>query len=70
MNSAIKALSKHLSKLGKGLFTHTVIVAVFVSGAFDVFDVVCKQHHMTALNTFLNSVENDDVDGMGKRSMC
>ena len=36
----------------KGSFTHTVNVAVFVGGTFDLFDVMCKQHHRTALKPF------------------
>ena len=38
-------------------FTRTVNVAVFVSGTFDLFNLMCKLHHMTALNPFLNGIE-------------
>ena len=38
----------------KGSFTRTVNITTFVSGVFDLFDDVCKQHHMIALNPFLN----------------
>ena len=37
----------------EGLFTRTVDLTVVVSGTFDLFDVMCKQHR-TALNLFLN----------------
>ena len=37
----------------KASFTCTVNVAVFVSGTFDLFDVMCKRQHWTALNPFL-----------------
>ena len=33
-------------------FTLTVNVTVFVSGTFDLFNVMCKRHNKTALNTF------------------
>ena len=40
-NSAIKAS-----------FAHTVNIAVFISGTFDLFDVLCKQHNRTGFNPF------------------
>ena len=33
-------------------FTHTVNVTVLISGIFDLFDGMCKQRHMIALNPF------------------
>ena len=33
-------------------FTRTANVTVFVSGTFDLFDVLCKQHIRTVLSTF------------------
>ena len=41
----------------KCLFTCTVNVNVYVSGVFDLFSVMCKQPHMTALNPFLNGTK-------------
>ena len=38
--------------LSKGSFTNTINVTVFVSGTFDLFDVMYKQHHMIVLNPF------------------
>ena len=29
----------------------------FVSGTFDLFNVICKQHHRAALNPFLNGTK-------------
>ena len=55
--------------MSEGLFTHTVQVTVFMSGTFDLFDIMCKQHHRTALNPFLNGTKNGDVDGTCKRSL-
>ena len=34
-------------------FTPVINVTVFASGTFDIFNVMCKQHHRTALNPFL-----------------
>ena len=42
---------------GKASFTHTVKVTVYVSSTFDLFSIVCKQHHRTALSPFLNGTE-------------
>ena len=50
----------------KTSFTHTVNVAVFMSGTFDLFNVMCKQHHTTALNPFLNGTKNGDINGTCK----
>ena len=38
----------------KGSFTRTVNITVFMSGTFDLFDVVCKQLHIATLNLFLS----------------
>ena len=35
------------------MFTSTVNVACFVSGTFDLFDIMCKQHHMKVKLTVL-----------------
>ena len=35
-----------------------------VSGTFDLFNVMCRQHHWTALNPLLNSTKNGDIDTM------
>ena len=40
-----------------GSFNTTVSVTVFVGGIFDLFDGTCKQHHMNALNPFLNGTK-------------
>ena len=50
----------------KASFTRTVNATVFVSGIFDLLNVMCKQHHRSALNPFLNCTKNDDVDGKCK----
>ena len=42
-------------------------MTIFVSGTFDLFDVMSKQHNRTALNPFLNGTENGDVDSMCKQ---
>ena len=42
---------------------------VFVSGIFDLFDIMYKQHHRTALHPFLNGTKNSDVDIACKRSL-
>ena len=41
----------------------------FVSGTFDLFDVMCKQRHRTVLNPFFNGMKNGDIDGNCKRSL-
>ena len=38
----------------KGSFTRTVNITVFMSGTFDLFDVVCQQLHIATLNLFLS----------------
>ena len=53
----------------KGSFTRIANVTVFVSGTFDLFNVVCKQHHRAALIPFLDGTKNDDIDSMGKQSL-
>ena len=35
-----------------------------MSGTFDLFNVMCKQHHTPALNSFFNGIENGDVNGI------
>ena len=42
---------------GRAWFTHTVNVTI-VSGTFGLFKILCKQHHRTALNPFLNDTKN------------
>ena len=42
---------------------YTITVTIFVSDIFDLFDVMCKQHSRTALNSFLNGTINSDIDG-------
>ena len=37
-----------------------------MDGTFDIFNVMCKQHHGTALNSFLNGTKNSEVDGTFK----
>ena len=46
------------------LFTRTINVTVFVSGNFDLFDVVCKQNHRSVLNPFLNGTINGNIDAL------
>ena len=53
----------------KGLFTRSVNVAVFVSGTFDLLDVMCRRCHGTAFNPFLNGMKNGDIDGTCKRNL-
>ena len=53
----------------KGSFKRTFNVTVFVSGTFDLFDVMCKQRHRTVLNPFFNGMKNGDIDGNCKRSL-
>ena len=43
----------------------------FVSGTFDLFDVMCEQHHRAALKLILNGTKNGvdvDVDGRCKQT--
>ena len=44
----------------------TVNITVFMSGTFDLFNIMCKQYHWTALNAFLNGTKNSDGDGTCK----
>ena len=55
--------------LAKDSFTRTLDVTVFVSGTFDLFDVMCKQHQKAALDPFLNGTKNGDIDGTCKRGL-
>ena len=52
----------------KGSFTRTVNITLFVSDTFNLFDGMCKWHHKTVLNPFLNGIKSDDIDGTCKRS--
>ena len=47
---------------------HLHLLSTLPFGTFDVFDVMCKQHHRTALNRILNGTKNYDVGDMCKRS--
>ena len=42
----------------KGSFTRPVNVTASVNSTFDLFDLMCKKHHRTALNPFLNGTKN------------
>ena len=53
----------------KGSFTRTANVTAFVSGTFDLFNVMCKQPHKNALNPFFNGTKNGDFDGTCKRAL-
>ena len=44
----------------------TVNVTVFVSGTLDLFNAMCKQHHRTASNPFINGTKNGDFHGTCK----
>ena len=44
-------------------FTVTVKVIDFSSDTFDLFNVMCKQHHRTAFNPILNGKKNSNIDG-------
>ena len=46
----------------KGQSTFTVKVTGFVAGTFDVFNVICKQHHGNEYNPFLNYEKNGDYE--------
>ena len=41
-----------------------------MGGTLDIFDVMCQQHHRTALNLFLNGTKNGDIGGTCKRSLA
>ena len=63
-----RAIRRHLGS-GKRLFTCTVNVTVFVSGTFDLFNVTCKEHNRSALNTFQNVMKNSDISGTCKQGL-
>ena len=48
---------------GHGTCKHTFKVTVFVSGTFDLFNVMCKQYHKNVFNPFLNGMKNSDPNG-------
>ena len=48
--------------------THTIRDTVFVSGTFDLLNIMRKQCNRTALKPFLNGIKISDVDGRCKRS--
>ena len=52
----------------KASFTRTVKVAVSVSGIFNLFNVMYKQHQRTALNPFVNGTKTSDIDRTCKRT--
>ena len=54
-NSARDALS--LTQIPKASFTLTVNITVSVNDTFDLFDILGKQNHKAALNTFLNCMK-------------
>ena len=67
-----RQLSQTLAKLNLALrlvYTYRQYRHFFASGSFDLFDVMCKQHHVTALNAFLNGTTNDDIDSTYKRNL-
>ena len=45
-----KIHKKNLAR--KASFTRIFNITVCVSGTFDLFNVMCKQYHWTALNAF------------------
>ena len=49
-------------------FTRTVNT-VFVSGSFDLFDVMCKQCHKIAFNPIWNGTRNGDFNGTCKQNL-
>ena len=49
--------SNHFIGTAKGLFTRRVNVTIFGCSTFDLFDVMSKQHHGSALNSFLNGTK-------------
>ena len=52
----------------RGSFTRTV--NVFVSNTSDLSNVMCKQHNMNMLNTFLNATKKPgDIEGTCKRTV-
>ena len=56
-----KVVKARLHRIFKG--------TIFVSGTFDIFNGLCKQHHGSALNPFLNGAKNGGIDGTCKRSL-
>ena len=52
----------------KGSFTRTVNVNAFVSDTFDLFNVMCEQHHRTVLNPFLNGTKIETLIVHGNES--
>ena len=42
---------------------------IFASGTFDLINVICKQGLKSALNLFLNGIENGNFDGICKRNL-
>ena len=44
----------------KAFYKPTVKITVPINGTFDLFDAVCKQHHSSALNKFLNGKKTGD----------
>ena len=40
-----------------------------MSGNFDLFDVMSKEHHRSVLSPFLNDTKNGDIDGMLKSKL-
>ena len=62
---------EHPKEQTKAAFTRTVSVTVFVGSTFDLFNVVWKQHHRTALKRISNGAKNGDIDDACKQSlMC
>ena len=41
----------------QAMFTRTINVTIFMSGTFDLFDVMYKQHNKSVLNPFLNGTK-------------
>ena len=63
------ALTVHMTSSSKGAFTRSVFQTIFVSGTFDLFNVMCEQHHRVALNPFLNSPNNGLKNVIRKNSL-
>ena len=47
----------------------SMYVTIFMSDTVDLFNFICKQRLKSALNPFLNGIENGDFDGMCKRNL-
>ena len=56
------------AKLNVSLIFAPSMYTVCVSDIFDLFDVMCKQHHKTALNPSLNGTKKINVHDTCKRS--